>query len=105
MKARRTVDKKFQERIRNEVAQHFEIESGNHTRRLFKLFCVALHQEFGFSKDRLSRTIAKVEEISSKREHDEVFWAHIDRYCKSIGLDFPDEDYERMDEPLCNKKS
>ena len=97
MKARRTVDKKMQERIRNEVAEHLQNETNNMTRRYFKLFCVTLHQAFGFGKDRLTRLIEKVEEISYEREQDEVFWAHIDRYLKSIGLEFPDENYERMD--------
>lgn len=43
MKARRTVDKKMQERIRNEVAEHLQNETNNMTRRYFKLFCVTLH--------------------------------------------------------------
>lgn len=97
MKARRTVDKKMQERIRNEVKEEFTRQSNNMTRRHFKLFCVALNQEFGFGKDRLMRLIGKVEEIGTEREQDEVFWSHIDRYVKHLGLDFPDEDYDRMD--------
>lgn len=97
MKARRTIDKKFHERIREEVKEEFQKQSNNMTRRVFKLFCIALHQEFGFGKDRLKRTIAKVEEIGGERDQDEVFWAHIDNYLKHIGLDFPNEDYERMD--------
>lgn len=97
MKARRTIDKKMHERIREEVKEEFQKQSNNMTRRVFKLFCVALHQEFGFGKDRLNRTIAKVEEIGGEREQDEVFWAHIDKYITSLGLDFPEEDYERMD--------
>jgi hypothetical protein len=97
MKARRTVDKKFQERIRNEVAEEFQRQSNDMTRRHFKLFCVALHQAFGFGKDRFSRVMQKIEEIGAGREHDEVSWSHIDNYCKYIGFDFPDEDYEKMD--------
>jgi hypothetical protein len=97
MKARRRIDPKMQERIRNEVAEHLQQETNNMTRRYFKLFCVTLHMLFGFSKDRLLRLLEKIEEISTDREQDEVFWAHIDTYCKQIGLDFPDEDYERMD--------
>lgn len=97
MKARRRVDPKMQERIRNEVAEHLQQETNNMTRRYFKLFCVALNQAFGFGKDRLTRLIAMVEELAQEREQDEVFWVHIDRYCKHLGLEFPDEDYERMD--------
>ena len=97
MKARRRVDPKMQERIRNEVAEHLQQETNNMTRRYFKLFCVTLHMLFGFGKDRLAKLLEKIEEISNEREQDEVFWAHIDNYCKSIGLEFPEEDYERMD--------
>lgn len=97
MKARRTVDKKFQERIRNEVEEEFKRQSGAMTWRIIKIFCIALHQEFGFGKDRLMRMIAKLEEIGIEREQDEVFWAHVDRYNKHLGLDFPEEDYDRMD--------
>lgn len=43
MKARRTIDKKMQERIREEVKEEFQKQSNNMTRRVFKLFCVALH--------------------------------------------------------------
>jgi hypothetical protein len=98
MKARRTVDRKMQERIRNEVAEHFKTESNNMTRRLFKLACVTLHQEFGFGGIRLSRFIDKLEEIGAEREQDEVYWSHVDNYCKMLGLDFANEDYDRMDD-------
>ena len=49
------------------------------------------------AKKRLMRLIDKVESIARERDMDEVFWSHVDRYCKHIGLDFPDENYERMD--------
>lgn len=91
------VSKSFRKEIRAEVAGHFKEQSNAMTRRVFKLFCVSLHQEFGFGKDRLNRLIAKVEDIGAEREQDEVFWGHVDKYCKVLGLDFPDEDYERMD--------
>lgn len=91
------VSKNFRKEIRANVEEHFKAQSQDMTRRHFKLFCVALNQEFGFGKDRLMKLISKVEEISTEREQDEVFWSHVDNYCKHIGLDFPDEDYERMD--------
>jgi hypothetical protein len=98
MKARyNKVSNSFRKDIRAKVEEEFKEQSNNMTRRVFKLFCISLHQEFGFGKDRLNRLIAKVEEISGEREQDEVFWAHVDKYCKVLGLNFPDEDYERMD--------
>lgn len=97
MKAHRTIDKKFQKRIRDEVAEEFKKQSNDMTRRVIKAICVSLNQEYGFGKIRLLRLIDRLEEISKEREHDEVFWSHIDIYCKHLGLDFPDEDYEKMD--------
>lgn len=91
------VSKSHQARIRTEVKKEFEKQSNDMARRFFKLFCVALHQEFGFGKDRFERVIAKIQEISGEREHDEVFWSHVDNYCKHLGFEFDDENYERMD--------
>lgn len=99
MKARRTVDKKYQERIRNEVEAEFHRQSNDMALRFFKLFCVCLNQEFGFGKHRLSKLIQAVNDISTEREQDEIFWAHIDRIViEYIGLDFKREDYDKMDE-------
>lgn len=98
MKARRTVDKKFQERIRDEVKKEFEKQSNDMTCRNFKLICVALNQTFGFGKDRLMRLIQAVEDIGREREQDEVFWSHIDQFViGQLGLAFKEEDYEKMD--------
>lgn len=98
MKAHRTVDKKFQKRIREEVKKEFQNQSSDMTRRVMKVFCIALNQEFGFGKERLMKLIAKVEEISTEREHDEVFWARVDRYVNEyIGMAFDKENYDRMD--------
>lgn len=68
------------------------------TRRVFKLFCVALHNEFGFGLQRLSKLLLAVSKQIEKSKSDEVFWYHIDRELKAIGLDFPNENYEVMDE-------
>ena len=65
MKARRTVDKKFHERIRNEVAEEMLKQTNDITTRVFKLFCVSLHQEFRFGKDRLGRVLGRIEDISA----------------------------------------
>lgn len=99
MKARRTIDKQFQQRIRDEVEAEFQKQSNDMAQRVFKLFCVALHQTFGFGKYRLSRQLQAVNELSTEREQDEIFWTHVDRIViEYIGLDFPREDYDKMDE-------
>lgn len=78
MKARRRVDPKMQERIKNEVKEEFTRQSNDMAQRVFKLFCVALHQTFGFGKYRLSRLLQAVNELSNEREQDEIFWTHVD---------------------------
>ena len=87
---------KNMQKVRELERQRIELKR-EFTRRTMKAFCVALNQEFGFGKSRIIRLILKVVEISKEREHDEVFWSHIDIYCKHLGLDFPDENYDRMD--------
>lgn len=79
------------------VAEHYEKQGEEITRRIFKLFCVALHDEFGFGLQRLSKLLQAVSKLIEKSKTDEVFWFHTDRDLKAIGLDFPPEDYEVMD--------
>ena len=101
MKARRSIDKKYQERIRNEVEAEFQKQSKDMANRFFKLFCVALHREpkFRFGKYRLSRVLQVVNDMCVEAEKDEIFWYHVDRIViEEIGLDFVKEDYDRMDE-------
>jgi hypothetical protein len=63
-------------------------------RRIFKIMCVALHDEqFGFGHDRLAKLIGKISEISAESEHDEIYWNHIDRVViNELKLDFERED-------------
>jgi len=90
---------KQKQMIRAGVAEEFKRQSGSMTRRVFKLFCVALNQEFGFGKKRLAQLIQAIEDIGAQREQDEVFWAHVDRLVnEQIGMSFEPEDYDKMDE-------
>ena len=66
-------------------------------RRIMKIVCVALHEKFGFGRDRLTVMLKEVGDISETRNDDEVFWYHVDREMKALKLDFEPEDYERMD--------
>ncbi len=92
------VSKSFRKEIRAKVEEEFKEQSNNMTRRIMKIFCIALNREFGFGKDRLMRPIAKVEEIGNERDQDEVFWAHVDRIVnEEIGMVWDEEDYDRMD--------
>ena len=72
-------------------------ESEANLRRIMKIVCIALHEKFGFGRDRLTVMLKEVGDISETRKDDEVFWYHVDREMKALKLDFEPEDYERMD--------
>lgn len=92
-KMRKEIDGYTKER----VAEYYEKQGEEITRRNFKLFCLALHIVFGFGGQRLAKLIMTVTELIEKSKTDEVFWFHTDRELRAIGLDFPNEDYEVMD--------
>lgn len=98
MKARLPINRKDKDRIREEVALEYDRQGQAMTRRVFKLFCVALNQQYGFGKDRLSRLLRRVNYLSDEAQRDEVFWTHIDTLLiEQMGMDFPREDYGVMD--------
>ena len=82
------------EYLRQEIRQ----QHAGTTRRIFKLFCVALHEEYGFGKGRLSNVLGKVTAVCQEKDNDPVFWTHMDRAIEQIGLDFPKEDYNALDD-------
>jgi hypothetical protein len=92
------ITKKQKSIIKKGVEEEFQRQSNDMTRRIFKLFCVSLNEEFQFGKERLERLLERIENISEGRKDDPVFWAHIDRAVKNIGLNFIEEDYEKMDD-------
>ena len=91
------VSKKTQKDIQLLCAETLHQQQKDHTRRMIKIFCVTLHQLFGFGAERCLKALRKIEELSIDRENDEVFWAHIDRYLEQIGLTFDKENYEEID--------
>lgn len=98
MKARLPINSKQKKRIRQEVDSYYQKAGNDMTRRVFKLFCLALNEQYGFGKKRLSRLIATVSELSVKSADDEVFWGHTDRQIiDRMGIEFEREDYEVVD--------
>lgn len=81
------------EYVENEVKKQHE---GN-VRRLLKLMCVCLNDEFGFGKDRLRRLLCIITAVADDHLDDEVYWEHMDRRLAQIGLDFATENYEEME--------
>lgn len=85
--------------IREKVRDEYQRQGAEMSRRIFKLFCVALNKEFGFGKNRLSKLMSEISALSNEKQHDEVFWSHMDKVIiEQIGIDFPREDYEKMDD-------
>lgn len=98
MKARLPISNKMKSQVRQEVAKEYERQGQDATRRIFKLFCIALNEKYGFGKQRLLSILQEVECLSVESQQDEVFWTHIDRVViDQMGIEFEREDYELMD--------
>lgn len=66
-------------------------------RRLFKLMCVSLNDDFGFGAERLGRLINKIQMLSEEHATDEVFWEHVDKRLGQMAVPFEHEDYNEME--------
>lgn len=75
-----------------------EKKSKDVVRRVFKLMCVSLNDDFGFGAERLGRLIAKINDLSVEHETDEVFWEHVDKRLDQMGVPFEHEDYDEMED-------
>lgn len=83
--------------IRDSVAQELKQQSQENVRRIFKLLCASLHEEYGFGKKRCMRIIDRISKTASEHDHDEVYWHHIDTLMEQMGIPFAREDYEKVD--------
>lgn len=98
MKARLPINSKLKQQVRREVAKEYERQGQEATRRIFKLFCIALNEKYGFGKNRLLSTLQEVERLSVESQQDEVFWTHVDKVViDQLGVNFEKENYELMD--------
>lgn len=79
------------------VKAYQQQQNEGNMRRTFKLMCLALHEEFGFGKDRCARLVGRINALAEEHETDEVYWHHVDTVMKQIGLCFKEEDYEEVD--------
>ncbi len=93
-----TVSKKQKEAVQEYIKKEMQVQEFGSIRRVFKLFCVALHDEYGFGKGRLSNVLGKVNTVCEEKKDDPVFWTHVDRVIEQIGLDFTKENYAAMGE-------
>ena len=98
IKPANAVTKKQKEAAREYIKQELYVQQVGVTRRVFKLFCVALHDEYGFGKQRLSNVLSNVSTVCEEKKDDPVFWTHVDKVIEQIGLEFQKEDYDMMGE-------
>lgn len=83
--------------IREYAKEAFTKQAQDNVRRLFKLMCLSLHEEFGFGKDRCTRLIGRINALAEEHEHDEVYWNHVDSVMQDIGVDLAKENYDEVD--------
>lgn len=84
--------------IKQLAAEELRGQAEGNVRRTIKLLCLALHEEFGFGAKRLGRLVQQVNRLGEVAAKDEVFWTHVDRVMRQIGMDFQDENYEEVDD-------
>lgn len=83
--------------IRENVAQELRRQEQGNIRRVFKLLCASLHEEYGFGKIRCMRIIDRINKTAAEHEQDEVYWHHIDTLMEQLGIAFEREDYDKVD--------
>ena len=92
------ISKKLQKHINANADARFEKQRDDYVRRVLKLVCLSLYRKAGYAAIRGNRIIEDIVDLSKERDQDEVFWYRADRFLKSLGYSFPDEDYEAMDD-------
>lgn len=98
MRANGITNKAQKRAVRELIAEEHRKQGEGTARRLIKLFCVAMYEEHGHAARRGGRTINRINVLGDEHKHDPVFWAHVDRLLKQIGYDFPDENYDEVDD-------
>lgn len=83
--------------IRDAVEQETRRQEQGNVRRIFKLLCASLHEEYGFGKVRCMRILDRINKTAAEHDHDEVYWHHVDTLMEQMGLAFVREDYEKVD--------
>ena len=68
IKPANSVTKKQKEAVKEYIKEEMKVQQVGSTRRVFKLFCVALHEEYGFGKGRLSRCWEQLARFVMKRK-------------------------------------
>lgn len=74
-------------------------EMKNQNRRLLKPVCIALHEQYGFGRERLCRLVETIAELSNSRTDDPVYWQHNDKFLtETLKIAWNCENYDEMGE-------
>lgn len=98
MKARIPPRQQISNQSLKAVDTYIQEESNNMSRRLFKLVAVALNELYGFGAKRNLELSQRVGNLIIEHQDDEIFWQHVDQRCDQMGLGYPHEDYEQMEQ-------
>ena len=91
--------KELNEYMAQRAKKIYDEEATGLVRRCYKTFAVALHQKYGFGRNRLIKLMDELTDISKLRNIDDVFWKHLDDIIiNEIKLDFEREDYKELEE-------
>lgn len=91
--------KELNEYMAQRAKKIYDEEATGLVRRCYKTFAVALHQKYGFGRNRLLKLMEELSDISKLRDIDDVFWKHLDDIIiNEIKLDFEREDYKELEE-------
>ena len=101
MKAIRQISKAEKDRInilaRQNVAEWLKKNEQALTRRVLKIVCVSLNEEFGHGAQRLSRLVKSVNKTTDEWHDNPCFWTMIDRRLEQIGIPFEKENYDELE--------
>lgn len=101
MKAIRQISKAEKDRIarlaRENVAEWLRKNEAALTRRVLKIVCVSLNEDFGFGAERLSKLVGAVNKTTKEWDDNPVFWTMIDRRLEQIGIPFERENYDELE--------
>lgn len=98
MRASGITNKAQKRAVRELIAEEHRKQGEETARRLIKLLCVSMYEEYRFAGKRGGRVIDRINVLGDEHKQDPVFWAHVDRLLKQIGYNFPDENYDEVDD-------
>lgn len=86
-----------QKEINDFVSKQIAEEEAAYMRRVLKVICYVLYNDFGFGIKRLAKVINSANDTMADMKNHEVIWDSIDRKLRDIGLEFENEDYEERE--------